>query len=131
LLSIEAGYRSEGADVVRREYETRFPLLRAAIGSLPPFGHEHDDLSAGTQLGDFQIQQRIGAGGMGVVYEARDLKLERNVALKVLPSVFANDTDRVDRFEREAKVLAALNHPNIATLHGFEEHHGFGFLSSS
>jgi hypothetical protein len=78
-------------------------------------------LSPGTRLGFYEIVELIGAGGMGEVYRARDTKLKRDVALKVLPDVFAGDPDRMARFEREAKVLASLNHPNIAAIYGVEE----------
>src|SRR6266566_2055313 len=78
-------------------------------------------LSAGTRLGPYEILAPIGAGGMGEVYRARDAKLERDVAIKVLPHLLANDPERLARFEREAKVLAALNHPNIAQIYGLEQ----------
>src|SRR5271169_2975081 len=78
-------------------------------------------LSAGTRLGPFEILAPIGAGGMGEVYRAKDTKLDREIAVKVLPAAFAEDPERLARFEREAKVLASLNHPNIATIHGIEE----------
>jgi Tol biopolymer transport system component len=78
-------------------------------------------LSPGTRLGSYEIVAPIGAGGMGEVYRARDTRLGRDVALKVLPELFAADTDRLARFKREAQVLASLNHPNIAAIHGFEE----------
>jgi len=81
-------------------------------------------LSAGTRLGPYEILDAIGAGGMGEVYRARDSRLGRDVALKVLPEAFARDPDRMVRFEREAKVLASLNHPNIASLYGLEESNG-------
>src|SRR5271155_3844060 len=78
-------------------------------------------LSTGDRLGPFEILNAIGAGGMGEVYRARDAKLGRDVALKVLPEAFALDDERMARFQREAKVLASLNHPNIATVHGLED----------
>ena len=77
-------------------------------------------LSPGTTLGPYQVTAKIGEGGMGEVYRARDTKLDRDVALKVLPEAFTQDPDRLARFEREAKVLASLNHPNIAAKHGLE-----------
>ena len=83
-------------------------------------------LAPGTRLGHFEILSTLGAGGMGQVYRARDPKLDRDVALKILPDSFANDPDRLARFEREAKTLAALNHPNIASVYGFEETAGPG-----
>ena len=78
------------------------------------------DLS-GSQLGVYQVEALIGAGAMGEVYRARDTKLGRTVAIKVLPDSFTNDPERLARFEREARALAALNHPNIATIHGLED----------
>jgi Tol biopolymer transport system component/tRNA A-37 threonylcarbamoyl transferase component Bud32 len=78
-------------------------------------------LSAGTRLGHYEIVAAIGAGGMGEVYKARDTKLDREVAIKVLPPGLASDPERLARFEREAKVLASLNHPNIAQIYGIEE----------
>ncbi|MGH9256172.1 MAG: protein kinase domain-containing protein [Vicinamibacterales bacterium] len=78
-------------------------------------------LSAGTRLGSYEITALLGAGGMGEVYRARDTTLGRDVALKVLPEAFAHDPERLARFEREAKALAALNHPNIAQIYGLEK----------
>src|SRR5712692_11158406 len=78
-------------------------------------------LSAGTRLGPYEILAPLGAGGMGEVYRARDTKLDRDVAIKVLPTALAHHPDRLARFEREAKVLAALNHPNIAMFYGLED----------
>jgi serine/threonine protein kinase len=78
-------------------------------------------LAAGTKLGPYEILAPIGAGGMGEVYRARDTNLDRDVAIKVLPSALAQDPERLARFEREAKVLAALNHPNIAQIYGVEQ----------
>jgi serine/threonine-protein kinase len=85
-------------------------------------------IQTGTRLGSYEIEAAIGAGGMGQVYRARDTKLGRSVAIKVLPSNFANDPQRVARFEREAQLLAALNHPHIASIYGFEESAGTRFL---
>src|SRR5271155_4755216 len=78
-------------------------------------------LATGTRLGPYEILAAIGAGGMGEVYRARDAKLGRDVALKVLPEAFARDAERMARFQREAKVLASLNHPNIASIYGLED----------
>src|SRR5881409_3562755 len=77
--------------------------------------------SSGTRLGPYEILAVLGAGGMGEVYRARDTKLNRDVALKVIPDTFALDADRVSRFTREAQVLASLNHPCIAAIYGFED----------
>src|SRR5215471_10591497 len=82
----------------------------------------------GTKLTHFEITAHLGSGGMGDVYEATDFKLGRSVALKFLPESFVHDTDRVVRFEREARVLASLNHPNIAAIYGLEESKGNKFL---
>src|SRR5215469_14808619 len=79
-------------------------------------------LSAGTRLGQYEILGPIGAGGMGEVYRARDTKLKRDVALKVLPDAFASDPERLARFQRESEVLASFNHPNIAHIYGVEDH---------
>src|SRR6516162_939526 len=78
-------------------------------------------LRIGTQLGPHEITALLGKGGMGVVYRAHDTKLGRDVAIKALPDAFANDLDRLQRFQREAQVLASLNHPNIAQIYGLEE----------
>ena len=82
----------------------------------------------GTQLNHYEILSAIGKGGMGEVWKAKDTKLGREVAIKTLPAEFAQDADRLARFEREAKLLASLNHPNIASIHGFEEDNGTHFL---
>ena len=81
-------------------------------------------LASGTRLGVYEVLSAIGAGGMGEVYKARDTKLQRDVAVKVLPQQFAADADRLSRFEREAQVLALLNHPNIAQVYGLEDSGG-------
>jgi Tol biopolymer transport system component len=85
-------------------------------------------LASGTRLGTYEILAPIGAGGMGEVYRARDAKLNRDVALKVLPELFALEPDRLARFKREAHILASLNHPNIAAIYGFEESNGIQAL---
>src|SRR5262245_60365793 len=78
-------------------------------------------LSAGTRFGAYEIVSSLGAGGMGEVYRARDRKLGRDVAIKILPLAFASDRNRIARFEREARLLASLNHPNIAAIYGVGE----------
>jgi len=79
------------------------------------------DLEAGTLLLHYRLIDKIGEGGMGVVWRARDTSLDRDVAIKVLPASFAVDPERMARFEREAKLLASMSHPNIATIHGLHE----------
>jgi Tol biopolymer transport system component len=81
-------------------------------------------IAAGTRLGSYEVVAQIGAGGMGEVYRARDTKLGRDVAIKVLPVNFVNDPERLSRFQREARMLAALNHANIATIYGLEQYDG-------
>src|SRR5271166_4925901 len=78
-------------------------------------------LTPGSRLGPYEVLAPLGAGGMGEVYRARDTKLNRQVALKVLPAATARDAERMARFTREAQVLASLNHPNIAQIYGIEE----------
>jgi serine/threonine protein kinase len=78
-------------------------------------------LSVGDKLGPYEILAPIGKGGMGEVYRAKDTKLDRDVAIKVLPAPLAQDPERLTRFEREAKVLASLNHPNIAQIYGLQQ----------
>jgi serine/threonine-protein kinase len=85
-------------------------------------------LASGTQLGSYKITAPLGAGGMGEVYQAQDTKLGRDVAIKVLPEAFAHDPEKLSRFQREAKLLASLNHPNIATIHGLEDSGGTSYL---
>ena len=117
------------------------PALRREVESLIA-AHERDQtsfqaqpafqpkgLAIGSRLGPYEILARIGAGGMGDVYQASDTKLGRSVAIKVLPPTFVDDPQRLARFQREARLLASLNHPNIVTLHSFEEVDGVHFLT--
>ena len=85
-------------------------------------------LAPGTRIGPYEIVAPLGAGGMGEVWRARDMRLEREVAIKALPAAFARDAERLGRFEREAKLLASLNHANIAALYGLEELDGTPYL---
>jgi serine/threonine protein kinase len=85
-------------------------------------------ISVGARLGAYEVLAPLGAGGMGEVWRARDTRLGREVAIKVLPEGFASDPERVSRFEREARLLATLNHPGIATIHGFEQSNGVSLL---
>ena len=86
-------------------------------------------LTARTRLGSYEIVGRLGTGGMGEVYRAKDLRLGRDVALKVLPADVASSPDRLARFEREARTVAGLNHPNIVTLYTVEDVDGVRFLT--
>src|SRR5437870_3060773 len=85
-------------------------------------------VSPGSRLGPYEVLAQLGAGGMGEVYRAKDTKLGREVALKILPPVFTADPDRIARFRREAQVLASLNHPHIGAIYGLDEANGSQFL---
>jgi len=85
-------------------------------------------LASGARLGPYEIVSSIGAGGMGEVYKATDNRLDRTVAIKVLPDHLAENPERRARFEREAKAISQLNHPHICTLHEFDSHNGIDFL---
>ena len=112
-----------GDSQLRLEVESLLAAHAAGASVAPP------TLSAGTRLGDYEITAFIAAGAMGQVYRARDTKLGRDVALKILPAAFVSDPDRRARFEREARLLASLTHPHIATIYGFEEHAGVNALA--
>src|SRR6266481_1083436 len=85
-------------------------------------------LAPGTQLGPYEIQSPLGAGGMGEVYRARDTRLERTVAIKILPAHFSSDPVRKQRFEREAKTISSLNHPHICVLYDVGQQDGIDYL---
>jgi eukaryotic-like serine/threonine-protein kinase len=85
-------------------------------------------VAPGTRIGPYDVISMLGAGGMGEVYRARDSRLDRSVAIKILPESFRKDPERLARFEREARTLASLNHPNIAVIHGFEQARGIQAL---
>jgi serine/threonine protein kinase len=85
-------------------------------------------IANGTRLGPYEIVSELGAGGMGEVYAARDTRLDRTVAIKVLPASFANDADRLRRFEQEARATSALNHPNILTVYDIGSHEGSPYI---
>jgi Tol biopolymer transport system component len=117
-----------GDDALRRDVSS---LLRAhqdgvGFGSSPLM--LSSQLQAGSSFRGYRIESLLGAGGMGEVYRARDTRLDRSVAIKILPESFADDPERLARFEREARTLAALNHPNIAIIHGFEDEQGIQAL---
>ncbi len=122
-------------------YPSRNHAFRSRHHPRPLFGHRQDRrrrledwrtypmaLTEGTTIGPYEVTGLIGQGGMGEVWQARDTKLDRDVALKVLPEAFTADPDRLARFEREAKVLASLNHPNIGSIYGLEEADGIKAL---
>src|SRR6266550_9104154 len=87
-------------------------------------------LAAGSRLGPYEVLSPLGAGGMGEVYRARDSRLDREVAIKLLPADFAKDADRLRRFEQEARATSALNHPNILTIYDIGTHDGAPFIVS-
>src|SRR5258708_8152638 len=87
-------------------------------------------LTSGSTLGPYEIQSLLGAGGMGEVYRARDARLDRIVAIKVLPASFSADRDRMQRFEQEARAAAALNHPNILSIFDIGDEHGSLYVVS-
>src|SRR5262249_61615117 len=99
----------------------------AQIAVLPEVVAAHAD-STGRTIGGYHLQKLLGVGGMGEVYQARDAKLGRDVAIKILPRAVTRDPDRLARFEREARMLAALNHPNICAIYGLDEADGVRFL---
>ena len=125
-------------DSLRREVEALLNEPMADDAFLAPrllakaAAHLVSDLApeanVGRTLGSYVLQRLLGVGGMGVVYAARDTKLERNVAIKILPQAFTSNADRLARFEREARMLAAVNHPNICAIYGLEEADGIRFL---
>src|SRR5688572_18546398 len=118
-----------GDDELRRDVESLLgqPVATAAlvgrVGTAPPERAAPQNLT-GRRLGSFEINALLGRGGMGEVYRAHDTRLGRDVAIKVLPPEFTADPDRLARFEREARVVASLNHPHIAAIHGVEESDG-------
>jgi TolB-like protein len=125
-LSLEPGDRRAFLDEVCRDD----PRIRAEVESLvTEEGPAASRIAPGEALGQYRIVSMIGAGGMGVVYRATDTALRRDVAIKVLPDHLARNPDHLARFQREAQMLAALNHPNIATLYGLEQASGFRFLA--
>jgi Tol biopolymer transport system component len=125
-----------GNEALRQEVESLLASDERAKSFLESpavvFGDDTPDIARlkveGRRLGAYQVQALLGAGGMGEVYRARDTKLQRDVAVKFLPHAFTSDPERLSRFEREARMLAALNHPNIGAIYGFEEADGLRFL---
>ena len=126
-----------GDEALRREVESQLAQPTAAGGFLddPAVAFAAHAVSGigtseltGRHLGSYHIQAQIGAGGMGEVYRARDTKLGRDVAIKILPRLFTSDPERLARFEREARALASLNHPHIGAIYGLEDADGVGAL---
>jgi serine/threonine protein kinase/Tol biopolymer transport system component len=122
---------------LRREVEFLLAQEKGAEGFLEApalevaariFGNGPDQSLIGAQIGPYQVLSLLGEGGMGEVYQAHDTKLGRDVAIKVLPAAFLHDAERLTRFHREARMLASLNHPNIATIHGMEHSDGAQYL---
>ena len=122
ILSVATPPLCVGRDAVRRRVgDGGHPRVS---GNFAHIIHTELALTPGTRLGVYAITAQIGEGGMGAVYLATDTSLSRQVAIKVLPDAFAADPERLARFEREAKTLAALNHPHIAAIYGFEKSGG-------
>jgi len=122
---------------LRREVESLLAQEKGAEGFLEEpalevaakmLGKSSGQSLIGAQIGSYQVLSSLGVGGMGEVYQAHDTKLGRDVAIKVLPSAFVHDPDRLSRFQREARMLASLNHPNIATIFGLEQSDGVNYL---
>jgi serine/threonine protein kinase/TolB-like protein len=115
----------EVRSLLARESRARPSIQQSdAAAGMQGFPPEAAPFWIGRRLGNYEVLARLGSGGMGEVYRARDLKLGRDVAVKVLPEEFSRDAQRIARFQREARLLAALNHPNIASIHGLEESEG-------
>ena len=126
----------KGDDDLAREVESLLAhedaaasfLETPAVARAAAMNTDSPALSAGQQIGSYTIGARVGVGGMGEVYRASDASLGREVAIKVLPTLFTRDPERLARFEREARLLASLNHPNIETIHGVEHQDGIHAL---
>ncbi|MCZ6876783.1 MAG: protein kinase, partial [Acidobacteria bacterium] len=125
----DEGLRRKVETLLAAHQETEDFLEEPAVEMVADgFARDEADTLVGRQLGCYKILSFIAAGGMGEVYRARDTQLDREVAIKVLPAEFTQDPERLARFQREAKLLAALNHPNIAAIYGLEESDGVRFL---
>jgi eukaryotic-like serine/threonine-protein kinase len=129
LAQVDPELRREVESLLAQRTDSDF-LERPAIQNAPQLLEDSTltELVVDASLGPYRIERKIGAGGMGEVYEARDTKLGRKVAIKVLPSASLHDPERLARFQREARLLASVNHPNIATIHGLEESAGVQYL---
>src|SRR5215467_13630439 len=117
--------RREVESLLRHESKVdRFLVEPALLAAAQRIAEESERTLLGRQIGVYHVQSLLGVGGMGEVYRARDTKLNRDVAIKVLLPALANDPDRLARFSREAQLLASLNHPHIAHIHGIEDSSG-------
>jgi len=123
-----------GDDSLRREVESLLDneeLAKAFLESDAPEGPEaqpEPSVPAGKQIGPYLVLEFLRAGGMGEVYKARDIRLDRAVAIKFLPRAFAQDPTALDRFQRETRAASALNHPRICTIHDLGDYEGRPFL---
>jgi len=115
---------------LRSQVESLMATAESAERALPSGIFSSSLLPAGTKIDEFEIISLLGAGGMGEVYRARDTQLRRDVAIKVLPSGFSENPDRLRRFEQEARAAAALNHPNILAIHHLGRHEGQPYIVS-
>ena len=120
--------RREVQSLLANEKDAHSIFGASAVDAAARAGIKPRDSLAGKELGSYKLTSELGRGGMGEVYRAKDQKLGRDVAIKVLPEEFAADADRVARFQREARLLASLNHPNIGAIHGLEASGGIHFL---
>jgi serine/threonine protein kinase/Tol biopolymer transport system component len=125
----EAGLRAEVEKLLANHVESEQFLSRPAMQvAAELLAQNQTPLALGQQISHYRILSLLGAGGMGEVYRARDTRLEREVAIKVLPAVYSQDADRLRRFEREAKAVGMLNHPNILTIHDIGTHNGLPYI---
>src|SRR5438105_15107319 len=120
----DEGVRQEVESLLAQPASSENFLGQPAVAVAEALGNPATSMLTGRRLGAYEVLDLVGTGGMGEVYRARDTRLRRDVAVKVLPPLFAADPDRRARFEREARLLAALNHPHIGAIYGFEEAEG-------
>src|SRR5262245_21272704 len=117
----DSGLRHEVESLLAQEQAAVLVDDPVDLAAAAVLGDDAAGLQPNQQLGPYRVEGLLGAGGMGQVYRARDTKLQRDVALKILPESFVHDPDRLARFSREAQVLASLNHPTIGAIYGFED----------
>src|ERR1700730_13952285 len=132
-LALRSHTRTSGHEFRGKRTKTRSRHAVADGPSLVPAHciiRPHMPLTSGTKLGPYEIQSVLGSGGMGEVYRARDTRLDRTVALKILPAAFSTEPDRLHRFQHEAKILSTLNHPNVLAIYDVGEQNGIRFLVS-